>query len=70
MSAAARQRAYRQRRAAGRVKLHIEVDEISLAEKLVATRFLAREQVDDLAEMTAALERLIDQIIAADLRDA
>ncbi len=58
---AARQRAYRARRGAGRMVLRITVDDVAVPTALVEAGFLAFEKQDD----RKAVARAIEQMIAA-----
>lgn len=70
MTARDRQRRYRDRRRAGRRVLRIEVDDVDLAERLIASGFLARVDADDPAALARATARLLTSIESADVRDA
>ena len=69
-AAAERQRHYRARRNAGRVSLRIVVDEAALADALVSARFLRAELADDRKALAAAVERLLQSIVVADVERA
>jgi hypothetical protein len=60
ITAAAKQRAYRDRRRSGRVVLRIEIDEVALVETLIAAGYLPREQDDDRAAVQAALTSMLE----------
>jgi hypothetical protein len=66
VTAAARMRRLRQRQAAGRITLQVELDEVQLVETLTTARLL-----DPLADPSRAdLERAVERLIEALARDA
>jgi hypothetical protein len=67
MSAAARQRLHRTRESSGRVVLGIEVDEAALCAALVAGGFISPNCADDRKKLEAALSKLVEVILTADL---
>jgi hypothetical protein len=64
-------RRYRARRAAGKVVLSVEVDDVDLAERLVEAGFLPRRLVDDREALRQAAERYLagTQVVDVHLRD-
>lgn len=69
--AAERQRQYRARRGAGRVALRVVVDEVAVAEAMIAAHFLPASLADDRKALAAAVERLLATVVVTDLvRDA
>jgi hypothetical protein len=66
MTAAARNRAYRQRRSAGLMLLTIEVPQFELADALVDAGFL--EGWD--SESREAIERAVEKLLVAMIADA
>lgn len=67
-SRADRQRTYRRRAAAGKIVLHIEVDEVEIVEILVSHGFLDASAADDKRAVAASIQRMIAMLIAS--RDA
>ena len=65
MTAAARMRAYRERRAAGLTVFRIEVKFEQLSEALLARGFLKDWDADDRAEVEVALQRMIETFITS-----
>jgi hypothetical protein len=59
MTAAVRMARLRERQAAGRVVLQIEVDELGLVDTLVAARLVDRQADPSPAELARAVERLL-----------
>jgi hypothetical protein len=70
VSGADRQRDFYRRRKAGRAIFALEGDAVGVAEVVIATGFLARGQEDDHANVEAALERLLDLMVADHRRHA
>jgi hypothetical protein len=68
--AAARMKAYRQREAAGRVVLTIEVPLIEVAELLIGGKLLQPHHANDRDELARAVERLLAMLIHAELLGA
>jgi hypothetical protein len=66
--AADRQRHYRQRQNAGKIILHVEVDEIETTQALIDGGFLHADAADDKRAIAAAIERVIAMLIGS--RDA
>ena len=63
-----RQREYRKRVTAGKIILHVEVDEVETVEMLLSVGFLDAIAADDKRAIAAAIQRLIATLIAS--RDA
>jgi hypothetical protein len=59
-SGAERERASKARRECGRRIAHVEVDDVALAETLIAFGLLSRDDADDTAKADAALSRAVD----------
>lgn len=59
-------RRYRARRAAGKVVLSVEVDDVDLAERLVEAGFLSRGLADDRQALKEAAERYLAGARAAE----
>jgi hypothetical protein len=66
-TAAARQRLHRIREANGRVMLMVEVGEAALAAGLVDARLISPTCTDDRKKLEAALSKLVEIILTADL---
>lgn len=66
MSAADRMRRYRARRSNGQIPITVDVDEVSLAETLIAGGFLSRSKADDRQALREAAERFLASAVAAD----
>ena len=64
-----RQRHYRQRQSAGKLIVRIEIDEIETAQILSKRGFLDTGGADDRRAVEAAMQRMIDALVAAE-RDA
>ena len=64
-----RQRNYRKRQTAGKIVLRIVIDEIEMAEILSKRGFLDTDDADDRQAVEAAIQRMIDALVAAE-RDA
>ena len=67
MSAAARQRLHRYREANGRVVLAVEADEAALCAALIDGGFISPNCADDRKKLEAALSKLVEVILTADL---
>jgi hypothetical protein len=65
-TSAARVRRHRERRAAGRLSLTLDVDEVSTIEVLCAARLLDRQQDHSRTDVARAIERLLE-LLARDL---
>ena len=66
-------RRYRARRAAGKIVLPVEVDDVDLAERLIEAGFLPRRLADDRRALKDAAERYLAGARAVDIhmeRDA
>ena len=66
--AADRARRYRQRQSNGRIMITIEIDDVTVPAALVTAGFLAADACDDRQAIAAAIERVIEVLMAA--RDA
>lgn len=62
-----RVRLHRQRQAAGRAILPLDVDEVRVADFLIRARLLDPVNADDRMALTKATERLLELIIIEDL---
>jgi hypothetical protein len=60
--AAAKQRAYRRRRAAGQVTLRIVIDDTAVAEALIAAGLLAPDRSDDRKALAGAVVQLLEML--------
>jgi hypothetical protein len=63
MNSAARQRAYRRRRDRGAATFRLVLDEVAVAEMLVAGGLLADRDRDDQGKVEAALTAQLEQLI-------
>src|SRR5262245_34423901 len=68
ISSAEKQRAYRERRDAGRCVLSVEANEVDLAELLISAGLLSRDLEDNRAAIEAATAKLL-QLIAGEHGD-
>jgi hypothetical protein len=62
--AAARMREFRARRAAGRMVLKVEVDDVAVPRLMVDAGFLAEHDVDDRKKVQAAVAAYLDEVSA------
>jgi hypothetical protein len=60
VSAAEKMRAYRERAAAGRICITVEVDAVDLAERLIEAGFLRPEDYDDRDALRLGLEHVVE----------
>ncbi|MFK4725846.1 hypothetical protein ABIE89_006946 [Bradyrhizobium niftali] len=58
-TAAERQRTHRQRQAAGKIVLPVEVDEVAITEALISAGLLSQQDLDDPRRVAAALAAVV-----------
>ena len=61
-----RQRHYRQRQSAGKIILHIEVDDVEVPAALLLPGFLSADACDDRQAIAAAIQQVIEALVAGD----
>jgi hypothetical protein len=61
-----RQRHYRQRQSAGKIIVHIEIDEVPTVDALVSAGFLRADDCDNKPAIAAAIQRVIEALVAGD----